>query len=71
MEHNPIAWRQTYKFLIYKNLSAVINISFDVVLKTQRFDGGVVESSLLPIFICENNRKSNNALWSFFLSGSF
>ena len=51
MEHNPIAWRQTYKFLIYKNLSAVINISFDVVLKTPSFDGGGGSIDPPPIII--------------------
>ena len=55
----------------------LVNLSFDGVLKTPSFDGrggrGGVESTPPPIFICENNRKSNKIMHCvyLFLSGSF
>ena len=41
-----------------------VNLSFDGVLKTPSFfyQGWGVESTPPPIFICENNRKSNKIM---------
>ena len=44
-------------------MSSLINLSYD---------GGGGAQSALPIFICENNRKSNKIMHcAIFLSGSF
>ena len=54
----------------YRN-TAYFNLSFDGVLKTPIFDGGLNRPP--SIFICENNRKSNKIMpvLIFFWGGSF
>ena len=49
-------------FSIYAHQKATFNLSYDGGFTDLSFDGEGAQSAPPPIFICENNRKSNKIM---------
>ena len=60
MIHPPVEDKQTKVNVVFRDF--IIHLHFDGVLKTRSFNGGGLNLPHPPIFICENNRKSNKIM---------
>ena len=68
MQSQNTIQQRNYTHVCFSKVHCIIfdQLNLIGVLKTPSFGGGGVESTPPPIFICENNRKSNKIMHSVF-----